>query len=333
MKKAYYIINRELSPSPSTGADTWVHLAPLGDFPGTLVTSDGEKSIIQRIDRAALDAIVRNFEPKVLVDLEHRSMFPRGDTAAAAWILALEIRPDGLWGRLDLSDIGEGAIKNKRYRHLSPAFDVEPVGTGDDGIDIVRPVRLTSAGLTNNHNLKALQPLTNSAAAESNEKKEHAMKEIAIALGLPETADLPAILSAIAALKTAQTELEPAKAKIKELEGSALEKEADVFVAANSAKIKDAPAVKKQYVVNKDATIALFASLADAPLARAARVHNQAAATTPGAGAVDTDVDKAKAQKAFVLQIQAREKCDYKTAWNIARMEKPELFKEEAKAD
>lgn len=353
-RKTFVSLNREL-PALRAGAPDWAHLVPFGDYPGLLVGAESETPVIQRCDRAALDRLVKNFRPKILVDFEHRSEMPGGDTAAAAWILNLEIRADGLWGKLDLSDLGEQAIVNKRYRHLSPAFDVEPVlaevASGSAGFTpatpIVRPIRLLSAGLTNKHNLKALQPLINSAAAngrdgvspsvlatQAEQAGKENMKDIAIALGLDSAAEKPAVLNAIQALATAKTELDQARAKVAELEGSILNQEAEAFVAANAPKIKDPAAVKKQYVLNKEATIALFASLADPAggTAKAPVVHNRAGAKTPdAAGAAGTD--KAVSQAAFVQQVRNREKCDHKTAFNLARAEKPELFKEEEKQD
>lgn len=344
--------NREI-PAMRAGAPEWAHLVPFGDYPGNLVGQDGgETAVIQRCDRAALDAIMKNFRPKLLVDFEHRSAFPGGDTSAAAWILNLEIREDGLWGRLDLSDLGEQAIVNKRYRHLSPAFEVAEVDVSGsdsahaDALKIVRPIKLVSAGLTNRHNLKALQPLTNaepqrSEVRASEEKQQQAeqarkdtMKDIATALGLDSAAEKPAVLNAIKALATAKTDLDAARAKVAELEGSILNQEADAFVAANAPKIKDAKAVKKQFVANKEATVALFASLADAPAPAAGKApavtHNRAAAQTPAGGQV---LNQADAQKALVAVIRNREKCDHKTAFNLARAEKPELFQEEKKEE
>lgn len=328
METDFISFNRDL-PEIAPGAPIWAHLTPLGDFPGALRNRAGAAAqrVTQRCDREALETIVRNFRPKLLVDFEHRSELPNGDTVAAAWILDLEIRPDGLWGRLELSDLGEQAVKNKRYRHLSPAFEIAPV---PGARNVFRPVRLMSVGLTNKHNLKALQPLTNSAAAASI-RKDPAMQQIATALGLPEASEEPAILNAISALKTARqtdkTALDQATAKIQALESAALNTEAEAFLEKHAARIKNKETVRKQFVANKEATIALFDSLAT--IEGGARIHNRADSRTPNGDA--NPPDKAQAQKTLVLMVRNREKCDHKTAWNIARAEKPELFIEEEK--
>ena len=220
----YIIINREYQPSQ----DGIFHLVPFGDFPGVMTLNGEETKVTQRFDALAHQAIVKNFKPKVLVDFEHRSMSADGDTTAAAWIPSLHSRPDGLGCPLEFTDVGDAAVKNKRIRFLSPAFDVEMI---DQENKIVRPTRLISVGLTNRPNLKTLQPLTNSAAGVANmaEKagKEGNMKGIIAALGLPETSDEATVLNSVKGLITAKTELDKAKVKIQELETAVLNKEAD----------------------------------------------------------------------------------------------------------
>ena len=327
----YTILNREYQPSP----DGSFHLVPFGDFPGVMTLNGEETKVTQRFDAAALQAIVKNFKPKVLVDFEHRSMSADGDTTAAAWIPSLHKRPDGLGCPLEFTDVGDAAVKNKRIRFLSPAFDVEMI---DAAKKIVRPIRLISVGLTNRPNLKTLQPLTNSAAGVANmaEKagKEGNMKGIIAALGLPETSDEATVLNSVKGLITDKTELDKAKARIQELETAVLNKEADEFLVKHAGRIKNKDAVKAQYVKNKVDTIATFEALADVPATAAtpATVHNRAGAKTPEGGGLI--LDQASAQRAAVAVIRNREKCDHKTAWNITRTEKPELFKkEEPKAD
>jgi len=326
----YIIINREYQPSQ----DGIFHLVPFGDFPGVMTLNGEETKVTQRFDALAHQAIVKNFKPKVLVDFEHRSMSADGDTTAAAWIPSLHSRPDGLGCPLEFTDVGDAAVKNKRIRFLSPAFDVEMI---DQENKIVRPTRLISVGLTNRPNLKTLQPLTNSAAGVANmaEKagKEGNMKGIIAALGLPETSDEATVLNSVKGLITAKTELDKAKVKIQELETAVLNKEADEFLVKHAGRIKNKDAVKAQFVKNKADTIVTFEALADLPATPvvAATVHNRAGAKTPEGGA--TVVNKAADQRALVSVIRNREKCDHKTAWNLARAEKPELFKEEAKQD
>ena len=159
------------------------------------------------------------------------------------------------------------------------------------------------------------------------------MKDIAIALGLTESADHAMVLNSVKALVASKTELTTAQAKITELEGAVLNTEADAFLVKHAGRIKNKETVKAQFVKNKADTIATFEALADLPLAAkpSLTVHNRAGAQTPaGDGAV---TNKATEQKAFIQLVKNREKCSNKTAFNLARTEKPELFKEEAKED
>jgi len=153
---------------------------------------------------------------------------------------------------------------------------------------------------------------------------------IIAALGLPETSDEATVLNSVKGLITAKTELDKAKVKIQELETAVLNKEADEFLVKHAGRIKNKDAVKAQFVKNKADTITMFEALAEVP-EKTATVHNRAGAKTPEGGGVI--LDQASAQRAAVSVIRNREKCDHKTAWNIARAEKPELFKKEEKQD
>lgn len=316
------IQNREFAMREA-GATKWLHLAPMGDFPGIVADAEGnEKQIIQRIDSAAAEAIIKNFAAPALVDFEHRSNKRDGDTVAAAWIEQLELRDDGVWGRAALSDLGSDAIANKRYRYLSPTFAVEEIEPG-----VMRPTALINAAFTNAPNLKELTPLANRAAAESQNaahsaenknmaeeaERKVSMQKLKEALGLPDDAEEQAILDAVSALQKRVADVEAAK----------LDKEADDFVAANKALISDAVAIKKQYVENKDATISLFKALA---VAAPPQTQNRAAAKPPVVSAAAPD--RATEQKAFVMQVMNRDKCTFQKAWASARLEKPALFTE-----
>lgn len=333
----FTILNREYQPSQEND----FHLVPLGDFPGVMHRNGEDINITQRFDEPALQAIVKNFRPKVLVDFEHRSMSEDGDTTAAAWIPSIHARPDGLGCPLEFTDIGAAAVKNKRIRFLSPAFDVEMI---DEGKKICRPTRLISVGLTNRPNLKTLAPLTNreppaggcqtgahnATAANAASNEEESMKGVIALLGLKEGSDETTVLNSVKELMAAKTDLTAANARIAELEGAVLNKEADEFLAKHAGRIKNKDAVKAQFVKNKADTIAMFEALAEVP-EKTATVHNRAGAKTPEGAAPVTN--KAGEQANFIQQVRNREKCGYKAAFNMARAEKPELFKKEAEQD
>ena len=134
-------------------ADGWIHLVPPGEYPHT------ESGTIQIVDDVSLDSMRNRFEPSMLVDFDHFSYDPEKSSEAAGWVDEVSVRPDGLWGKVRLSDIGEAAIKNGRFRYLSPVWlqgDVEKLGGNR-----IRPLRLDTAGLTNNPNMRGMAPITN----------------------------------------------------------------------------------------------------------------------------------------------------------------------------
>lgn len=304
--------------------DGWHMLAPFGEFPGKTKTG---REIVQVIDQAAADALVKNFSEAVnknpsvgLIDREHFSETV-GDTTAYGWIRELQKRADGVWMRVDWTDIGEPAVRNKRFRFISPVFLLADLGNGK-----ARPVYLEGAGLTNRHNLKSSRPLFNKDGAPA-AQGENNMNEIATLLGLAPDADPQAVLDAlkakIAELDSVKQQLAEATKTVEAAKTEALNKEAEAFIVANKTRIQHAEVIKKLYVQNKDAVLAMFNALPPG----AASVMNTAAAQTPAPLAPVEPDKRSRSRTILCAKIMNREKCNFKTAWSIAREEKPELFK------
>ena len=235
---------------------SWIMLAPLnGSRPA--VNKSG-KVLSQRFNQESLDRVVVNFKPDVLVDREHMSEIG-DDTTAFGWAKELQVRQagqnqkPGLYALVEFTDIGHDSVRNKRLRYPSAVFELDADGY---------PSRLLSIGLTNKHNLKELPPISvnKNSAGTAGKGADMELKEMAVALGLPETADQATVLNKareiVTAVATLQTEVQTFKT-------AALNKEADEFVTLNKAKIKDPAAVKAQFVLNKEATVALFAGVAE----------------------------------------------------------------------
>jgi len=333
------IFNRDLAPI--IPKDNLFHLVPLGKFPGFMQLPNGKSiRVIQDIDREAIATIVNNFRDKILVDFEHRSSLPDGDTTAAAWLTKVEARDDGLWGLFDFSDLGRSSVENKRYRFLSPELDVESNDVKEG--DTVRPMALRSVGLTNRPNLKTLTPLSNKSvpgeSAGGGENKNPAtpekgtqMKELITALGLPENADMPTVLNAVKALQTQAAELPTVKNQLATLQKKELESEVEKDLVKFAPVIQNREEVKAQLIANREATLKILAAMKPAPAEKTTTVHNRAGAKTPDGTATVTN--KAAEQKAFIALVKNRDKVDHKTAFNTARAEKPEHFQEEAKEE
>ena len=83
----------------------------------------------QLIDEQAMETIVTRFQAEreaegdswmgMLVDIDHHSHDLSKTTEAWAWLQDLEVRDGQLHGKLDLTDLGEAAILNKRVKRFS----------------------------------------------------------------------------------------------------------------------------------------------------------------------------------------------------------------------
>ncbi len=258
--------------------EIWAQLCPFGEFDATIAG----KPVKQICDEAAFNRVVGAFSGEVLVDAEHHSLDATGDSSAYGWIQALKVDPaEGLLCKLRLTDLGEGDVVNRRRRHLSPVWPLDADG---------RPVRLVSAALTNTPNIR-MRPVLNKAAPEpspataagqtkpTTERIQNMdTKEIALALGLAETATAEEIA---AAAKAAAEKAATLEARVAELEKAALAAEAETVVAANSAKLSNPEGFKKLYCANKQMALDLLATIATPVAPRT--VVNKADARPPAA--------------------------------------------------
>ena len=197
----------------------WVQLLPAGTFRGRDGRGPWRLSDPQAVVRASMDGAL---DRGLLIDRDHQTDFaPRGTPVpAAGWIVDLEARQDGIWGRVEWTETAAREISGREYRYLSPVYLYRRNG------EIVRILR---ASLTNNPNLelravaskemtvndlavelKALFALGEEATEEdvmaavkkaveetsANARVAAAARE---ALGLPEDADETAVAAAVRA--------------------------------------------------------------------------------------------------------------------------------------
>ena len=169
----------------------WVHLVPSGTFSG----EDG-RGPYKLVDPAGVIAASMTAGAKLPVDENHSTDIaaPNGQPSPArGWIVQIEARPDGLWGRVEWNDTGRALLAEKAYRGISPVFTVTKAG---------RVLRVLRAALTNTPNLSALTALNSSIQEPRMDLTR--MRQL---LGLPADADEAAILAAMerqAAVATAQ---------------------------------------------------------------------------------------------------------------------------------
>jgi phage I-like protein len=167
----------------------WVHLIPAGTFRG--VDGRGPYSVP---DAAALirDSMADGHLP---LDENHST-----DTAALAgapspargWIMELQARADGIWGRVEWNETGRQLMSERAYRGISPVF------TADRKTGHVQ--KLLRAAMTNTPNLD-LHPL------HSQQETHLDLATIRAALKLPDEADEAAVMAAITAAHAASAEL------------------------------------------------------------------------------------------------------------------------------
>lgn len=308
--------------------DGWVQLAPMGEFPHG-------SGVVQVVDAEALEVLEMAFEGDVLLDFDHESGDPEKRTTAAGWIVEVEAREDGLWGRVRWSAAGEQALTGGEYRYVSPVWLVENLGGAR-----VRPIRLVEAGLTNKPNLKGLRAISNRGQGAAGEKtgkgdgpdaatkEKRSMKLVNRALDLSPDASEEAALGGIEALKkegaearrelaeaqkalaNRETELAGVKDKLAKVE------EASVEAALDVAGLKDGEraAYKSLLVANRvsgqaalDALVAARKEAAEAKAKAAAPLTNRSTAKSPD-GAEKKEFSAAEAKAAFRAQINKEEK-------------------------
>lgn len=141
--------------------ETLVMICPYGEWTGG--TADG-KIVTQVIDEIALETLATQ-QDEVLVDKDHGSMknVMERDTRAYGWagnFIAVKNAGDfsGLYGTIKWSEEGKSLIKDRSYRFLSPAFELDKDG---------RPIKIISIGLTNRPNFK-MAPIINSVPDNNN---------------------------------------------------------------------------------------------------------------------------------------------------------------------
>lgn len=162
-----------VNASAAVGEDGWAQLAPFGDFGGEVRVVhangrvEGPKPAIQRMDRAAAEALVADFRRPWSRFLRWAKGLPifhghpdqpgKGhqypDRGEKGVIADLQVRDDGLFARPVFNNEGRKLLESQPGLAFSARWNALPAGTTADGTVIFRPSELLSAGLTTNPNL------------------------------------------------------------------------------------------------------------------------------------------------------------------------------------
>lgn len=242
----------------------WGHAAPFGEHE---LWVNKDTRIIQVVDERSVDSIVADIKAQkeaavssgkewsgLLINKDHLLFTnPDADTEAMGWIMDAEKRADGLWLNARWSSEGDTKVSGGVYKFYSLEFD--PNTREDLGGERKRPMRIVGAALTNKPNMRGLHPLCNRAATipgnPEGRNQMNELKEIAVALGLDENADLAAV-----------------KAKIKEITDSVvamnkakLEGEAEAFCNSHKEQIQDVAAARDLYMKDPETAKAWMNSM------------------------------------------------------------------------
>ena len=219
------------------GVPEWVHLVPDGTFKGvdgrgpyTLADPAGVIATSMAAGKLAIDE-------NHAIDLSG----PQGQPSPArGWIVAMEARADGIWGRVEWTESGRALMADAAYRGISPVFVHDKSG---------RIQRVLRAALTNTPNLGEL--------AKLNHQQEPSMDLIKMRslLGLAADADEAAILSAIERQSAAATQATALQAQLATLQAAAIKPETVVALQAQVAELQ-AGAARTKAVAAVDAAIA-----------------------------------------------------------------------------
>jgi hypothetical protein len=236
-----------LNPDFSHPADGWYQIEAKGEHP------NHASGVVQVIDDEAMQSIVARFNEdasagtlrhgsEMLIDHEHFSDQPDKETRAYGWLVELQLREDGIYGRVRWSKTGKEAVDGGDYRFFSteyaPGDCVECRGTanegtknaegdaadaekGDKGSSLdtrhnpllrVRPLRLDGLTLTNMNNNRGQKPITNRDPIGSADKPTTEIKQmntIASKLGLAGDASEETILAEVTRLLNRVSEMLP----------------------------------------------------------------------------------------------------------------------------
>lgn len=184
-----------LTPPAVAGTPQWVQLLPAGEI-GTI---DG-RGPYRVADAAKLAAdSLQAAGGKLAIDENHSTDLAApngGPSPARGWIVALDARPDGIWGQVEWNASGQALLADKAYRGISPVF------MHDKQNNVLRILR---ASLVNNPNLRGLAALHqaggNSPASPAEQSTmDQLLSDLRKALGIANDADQNTVMTKIKSL-------------------------------------------------------------------------------------------------------------------------------------
>lgn len=185
MKPRYALAAHSLQLPDQAG--DWYQLIPAGVFMGV----DG-RGPYELADPGKVLAAFAARGADLCVDYNHQTLSAidkQGPVPAAGWIKELQARETGMWARIEWTETAQAALTAKEYRYLSPVFRFSKT-TGE-------VMALDGAGLTNDPNLH-LQ----AAASRQGAFMDELLERLRYLLNLPLTTTTEELLVQLDKLKS-----------------------------------------------------------------------------------------------------------------------------------
>lgn len=215
------LMQAQLLPETAGGeVPDWIHLLPAG---AQVMTAD-HRGPYRLDDPAAVVTAAQG--ARLPIDENHAIDWaaPRGEPSPArGYIVELQARDDGIWGRVDWTQAGRALLADRAYLGISPAIVLDRAK---------RIIGIARASLTNKPNLRGLTAL-------HAEEDGMSLTAIARALGLAEDATEAQVLDGIARIRPAAEQTTALQSQVGEIGvalGLAEGAEPDAILAAARAR-------------------------------------------------------------------------------------------------
>ncbi|TVR12152.1 MAG: hypothetical protein EA385_00110 [Salinarimonadaceae bacterium] len=233
----------------------WIHLMPAGEFR----TSD-KRGPFRLGDAMAVIAASLAAGGMLAIDQDHATDLAakRGEAAPArGWIVELDARADGVWGRVEWTETGRALLSDRAYRGISPVF------THSAGGDVRQILR---AALTNDPALPQLTTLMH------RDDDMDWKKELAALLGMKADASDEDVMAAVKRTAKAAADEKATAARIAKAAGLDEALDADGLVTALASRQAQSTDVDKLRGTVSDLTIEIASLKAVGSKAEAERV-------------------------------------------------------------
>jgi phage I-like protein len=182
----------------------WIQIMPSGEP----TMNDQQKLRVLDEDMKTLEAgLAKKKDKRIPILFRHGKDLVKGG-AAGGWFVNFERRADGLYGLVEWAKGTAQEIRDGLWRFLSPGFWGRADAEG-----FIRPESIYEVSLTNIPAIHGMRPaeaeqqIDNASSSKNEDFKEEQqmdLKEIALSLGLDETADAAQVKTRIETLKAGE---------------------------------------------------------------------------------------------------------------------------------